>query len=397
MTVNKGAIVTSATTATSFGKRSVSDKIRRFNTQATPVMSMVKTQEMTEKGQGSYGKGTIDKEGCKTRKFEWYTSGPIAIYFPATGGSAISIEVADTSTFANRDIVTNLNTLEVGIVVTMTSGTAVAVTAVGGTWSCAAGDTIALTCNAQEEGGSTYVSRTKEPDNNFNYLSEFRFAVEIANTARNSPDYAENKADRYKQDNMYLALRNMENQLMLGKKATSETTAVTIGGVALTMYTTRGLMDFSQVTFDCGGTLTYDRWDEELSLALPQTLNPDDELVMLSGLKISGKMQRWVKQKYMQMEQEVDAFGAKADKFRCGPYMIKPVLSNLFDQGPLASQSLIFRTKDLKYRFMESMDLRVDENVQPPSAHSRVDELTGVFGLQCESGGAEVIRVTNWN
>jgi hypothetical protein len=396
MSVNKGAVVTSATTATSFGKRTVSDQIRRFNTKLTPVMSLVKTQDMTKDGQGSYGKGIIEKQGCKTRKFEWFTASPISIYFTATGGSAISVEVADTSTFATRDVVVNLTTLEVGIVITMTSTTAIAITAVGGTWSCAAGDVIALTMNAQEEGGSTYVSRTQEPSNNFNYLQEFRFAVEIANTARNSPDYAEDKVSRYKQDNMYLALRTMDNGLMLGKKATSEVTAVTIGS-AMNMYTTRGLMDFSQVTIDCGGTLTYDRWNTEFSTQLPNTLDPDDELVMISGSAIAAKQQNWVDQKFMLTEQEVDVFGTKASKFRCGPYLIKTLTSDLFNHGPLANQAVVFRTKDLKYRFMDGMDLQVNENIQSPSAHSRADELTGVIGLEVTSGGQEVIRVINWN
>jgi hypothetical protein len=396
MSVNKGAVVTSATTATSFGKRSVSDQIRRFNVKLTPVMSLVKTQDMTKDGQGSYGKGIIEKQGCKTRKFEWFTSSPIALYFTATGGSATAIVVADTTTFDARDVVVNLNTLEVGVVTSVTNGTTLVVAAVGGTWSCAADDTIALTMNAQEEGGSTFVSRTQEPSNNFNYLQEFRFAVTIANTARNSPDYAEDKVSRYKQDNMYLALRAMDNGLMLGKKATSEVTAVTIGS-AMNLYTTRGLMDFSQVTIDCGGTLTYDRWNSEFASQLPNTLDPDDELVMVCGSTLKNKMRAWVDAKFMLTEQEVDTFGTKAEKFRCGDYLIKPLTSELFGKGPLASQALIFRTKDLKYRFMDGMDLQVNEKIQSPSAHAQTDELTGVIGLEVTSGGQEVIRVTNWN
>jgi hypothetical protein len=397
MTVSKNFVVTPATSTTGTLKRNVSDWIRRLNPVITPVMSLVKTQGISEMGDLSESKGLIDKESTDTMKFEWFTSTPIAMYYDATGGDATSIDMADTSAFLARDIVVNLNTLEVGIVIAIASATELTITAVGGTWSCAAGDKIALSCNAQEEASSTATSRTKEPDNNFNYVFPFRFPVSIADTAKNSPHYGESLMKRYATDNMYFTLRNMENALILGKKAASETTAVTIGGASLTVYTSRGLLDYSQVTFDCGGAMTYDRFNNELFQDLPNTLAPDDELVMLCGKKIYGQMNNWVTQKLMYIESDVDVFGGKTEKFRCGAYTIKPQMHDLFNQGPLQDQFVIFRTKDLKYRFKKGMDLQVKENIQSPSTMGTTNELRGVFGLQVNSGGAEIVRGINWN
>lgn len=396
-TINKNTVVTSAVSTTGTLKRTVSDFIRRFSPIVSPVMSMVKTQGISELGDPSYSKGLIDKKGTPTMKFEWYTSTPAAMYFTATGGSGTTAVISDTSGFITRDIIVNLTTLQVAIVNALTSGTTLTVTAIGGTWSCSAGDVIALANNAQEEGSSTAVSRTIEPDNNFNYCQIFRFPVSIADTARNSPHYTEDLVSRYKKENMYFTLRNMENGLWLGKKASSETTSVTIDGVAYTVYTSRGILDMSQVTYDCQGTMTYDLFNNDLYQSLPNTLDPDDELIMYCGRKIQATMNNWVQQKLMITESEKDVFGSMATRFLCGNFKVKPVVHELFDKGALANQFVILRSKDLVYRFKEGLDLQVKENIQNPAAMSRTDELRGVFGLQIISGGAEVVRGINWN
>lgn len=397
MTISKNTVVTSAVSTTGTIKRTVSDSIRRFSPIVAPVMSLVKTQGVSEMGDVSYSKGLIDKKGTPTMKFEWYSSTPPALYYTTTGGSAISVVIASTGGFIERDIVVNLNTLEVGIVVTITNTTTLAITAIGGTWSCAAGDVIAQCCNAQEEGSSTAVSRTSEPDNNYNFCQIFRYPVSIADTARNSPHYTEDLVSRYKKDNMYYALENMENLLWLGKRASSETTAVTINGQSLNVYSSRGILDMSQVTFDCQGTMTYDQFNNELYQQLPNTLDPNDELLMFCGRKIQGNMNNWVQQKLMITESEKDVYGAIATRFYCGNFKVRPIVSNLFCQGALASQFVILRSKDLTYRFKEGLDLQIKENIQDNAAMARTDELRGVVGLQVTSGGAEVIRGINWN
>lgn len=396
-TISKNTVVTSATSTTGTLKRTVSDYIRRFSPVVAPVMSMVKTQGISEMGDPSYSKGMIDKKGTPTMKFEWFTSTPPAMYYTATGGSSTTAVISSNTGFITRDIIVNLTTLQVAIVNTLTNSDTLTVTAIGGTWSCSAGDVIAMCNNAQEEGSSTAVSRTSEPDNNFNYCQIFRFPVSIADTARNSPHYAEDLVSRYKKDNMYFALKNMENSIWLGKKATSETTSVTIDGTALSVYSSRGIMDMSQVTYDCQGTMTYDLFNNDLYQSLPNTLDPDDELVMYCGRKIQANMNNWVQQKLMITESEKDVFGSMATRFLCGNFKVRPIVHDLFDKGALANQFVILRTKDLVYRFKEGLDLQVKTDIQNPAAMAKTDELRGVFGLQIISGGAEVIRGINWN
>lgn len=396
-TFSKNTVVTSATSTTGTLKRTVSDYIRRFSPIVAPVMSMVKTQGISEMGDPSYSKGMIDKKGTPTMKFEWFTSTPPAMYYTATGGSSTTAVISSNTGFITRDIIVNLTTLQVAIVNTLTNSDTLTVTAIGGTWSCSSGDVIALCNNAQEEGSSTAVSRTSEPDNNFNYCQIFRFPVSIADTARNSPHYGEDIVQRYKKDNMYFALKNMENQIWLGKKATSETTSVTIGGESLSVYSSRGIMDMSQVTYDCQGTMTYDLFNNDLYQSLPNTLDPDDELLMFCGRKIQANMNNWVQQKLMITESEKDVFGSMATRFLCGNFKVRPVVHDLFDKGALANQFVILRSKDIVYRFKEGLDLQVKPDIQNPAAMAKTDELRGVFGIQVISGGAEVVRGINWN
>lgn len=395
--VTKNFVTTPAVTATGTLKRTVSDWIRRLNPVISPVMALVKTADIDPMGDASYNKGLISQEATDTMKFEWFTLTPITVSFTATGGSSTYADMADTSTFIVRDVICNLNTKEVAIVNTLTSGTRITVTAVGGTWSCAEGDTILLISNAQEEASSTAVSRTKEPSNNFNYCQIFRFPISIADTAKESPHYGQPIWARYKQDNQYFTYRNLENMCLFTKKATSETTSVTIDGTAYSMYTTRGLYDYAGVTFDCSGTMTFDRWNTDLFNALPRTLKPTSSIKMLCGKRIWSQLNNWVAQKLIYMESgEKDEFGVSAKRFMCGGYWIEPVMHDAFNEPGNINEALIFDTEDVIYRYKAGYDLHIKENIQLPSVMGTTQELRGAIGFQVKSGGANIIKLTNW-
>lgn len=394
--VTKNFVVTPAVTATGTLKRTVSDWIRRLNPVISPVLSLVKTLDVDPMGDASYNKGLISQEATDTMKFEWFTLTPITVSFTATGGSSTTAVFADATTFITRDVICNLNTKEVAIVDELTSTTALGVTAIG-TWSCAADDTILLISNAQEEASSTAVSRTKEPSNNFNYCQISRFPISIADTAKESPHYGQPIWARYKQDNQFFTYRNLENQLLFSKKAVSETTSVTIDSTAYSMYTTRGLYDYAGVTFDCSGTMTFDRWNTDLFNALPRTLKPTSSIKMLCGKRIWSQLNSWVAQKLIYMESgEKDEFGATAKKFMCGAYWIEPIMHDAFNEPININEALIFDTEDLVYRYKSGYDLHIKENIQLPSAMGTTQELRGAIGFQVKSAGANIVKLTNW-
>lgn len=398
MAPSQAIVTTPAVTATGTLRRTVSDQIRRLNPAVTPFLSIVKGSDVDDMGDVSTKAGLISKEKTDTMKFEWFTYTPLDIYATATGGSATTAVIADTSAFRTRDIVTNLTTLEVAIVNTVTSSTVLTVTAVG-SWTCSAGDVIAMSCRTVEEGTSDITPITKEPDNNYNYVFPFRYSVSIADTALNSPHYGGSLLKRYMTDNLTFTLRNLENAFFLGKRAASgDSTSVTIGGVAYSLFTSRGILDYATSPINVGGSVSYDTWSTKVFEELPNTVNPQKLLVMPCGKKIFGRMLNWANQKLIYMESgEKDEFGVRPVKFYCGAYTIKPMLHDLFDKGALQNVAVVFDPDDFQYRYKTGMDIQPKDNLQLPATWGTTRAVQGVTGLQCWSGGANVRLITNWN
>jgi hypothetical protein len=405
MTVSTSMVTTPVVTAAGTLKRTVSDGIRRLNPAVTPLMALVKTADTDEMGQQSYSAGLISKEKTDTMKFEWFTYTPIDIYTTCTvagTGTTVGLDTgtfqgADTTMYRTRDIVTNLSTLEVAVVNTV-SATTPTVTAITATWSAAVGDVIAMSSRTMEEGTSDITAITKEPDNNYNFVYPFRYPISIADTAINSPHYGEPLLKRYMTDNMTFALRNIENSFFLGVRAASgDTTTVTISATDYAMYTTRGLLDYASSPIDAGGSLTYDKFSTYVFENLPNTLNPSKVLIMMCGRKIFGRMQSWANQKLMVMDSgEKGEFGVRAPEFYCGAFTIKPYIHDLYDHGALGNMATIFDPDDLTYRFKTGMDLALKDNLQLPATWGTTRAIQGVVGLQCTSGGANVRNIINW-
>jgi hypothetical protein len=393
-------VTTPLTTATGTLKRTVADQIRRLNPVMSPMLSLVKKGTVDKMGSVSYGTGEINKESTDTMKFEWFTETPIDIYATATAddGTGTAVTMADTSAFRTHDIVTNLTTLQVGIVATVTSPTVLVITPVTAAWSSNTGDVIAMSCRTMEEGTSDITPLTKEPDNNYNFVFPFRYVVSIADTAINSPHFAEQPLQRYMVGNTMLTMRNLENAFFLSERAaTNNTTSVTIGGVVYPLYTTRGVMAYASDPIDGGGTMTFDRWCTTVFEGLPNTLNPDKLLKMYCPKKILGRMQNWAAQKLIYMESgDKDEFGVRPLKFFCGSYTIEPVAHNLFDQGALQNTTLIIDPADFVYRFKKGMDIQTVNDLQLPATWGTVRGIQGVVGLQCWSGGKNVKMINNW-
>jgi hypothetical protein len=394
-------VTTPAVTAAGTLKRTVSDKIRRLNYVAAPFLSIVKTAEQEQMGDLSYGSGTIQKESTDTMKFEWFTLTPIDTYATVTAVSSTTVDMADTGAFRTRDIITNLTTLEVAIVNTVTSATRLTVTAVTATWGTGAnvGDVIAMSGRTMEEGTSDITSLTKEPDNNYNYVFPTRFVYSIADTASKSPNYGGDILKRYLADTIQHCMTSSENAMFLGQRAASgDTTSVTIGSTAYSMFTTRGILNYGSDPFLAGGSMTWDKWNTDFHETIPRTINPASTLKLYCGTRIWGKIQNWAAAKLMQMESgDLNEFGVTAKYFRCGVFKVEPIIHNLFNQGALASTACLIDPDDFKYRFKTDMDFKTVDNLQLPATWGTTRGIQGVIGLQCWSGGANVKLITGWN
>ena len=400
-------VVTPATTATGTLKRTVSDQLRRLNPVMSPLLALVKGVDVSPMGKLGYKGGMIDKEATEHMKFEWFTETPIDIYATCTanGTACTAAEeetgtavVASTAAFRTRDIITNLRTLEVAVVNTVTSTTTLTVTSVTTTWTPLTGDVIAMSCRTMEEGTSDITPLSDEPTNNYNFVFPFRYVVSIADTAKNSPHWTEQPLERYMKANTMLTLRNLENAMILGQRAASgNTSTVTIGGTAYELYTTRGLLNYASNPINIGGAMSLDIWNTTVADNIPETMDPSKTIKAMMGKQKYNRLTNMANSKLIYMESgEPDEFGVRPKKFMCGAYMIEPVVSNLFDQSGLSNTAVLFDPADLKYRYKKGMDLQPKDNLQLPATWGKVRGVQGVVGLQCWSGGANVKLITNW-
>ena len=62
----------------------------------------------------------------------------------------------------------------------------------------------------------------------------------------------------------------------------------------------------------------------------------------------------------------------------------------------MQNEFLIIDTSDFKLRFKEGLDVHTKENIQTPATMGRTDDIQGTIGLQCNSGGANVVRGHSW-
>lgn len=404
MNLNKNVVVTSATTVTQ--KRSMADWIRRMNVAVAPTCALIRTSDVSKKtGDPNYGKGLIDKESTDQMKFEWLTSLPPTISYAATSAGtscAVGEEtgtavISSTANFAVRDAICNLTTGEWAVVNALTSSTVLTVTAVGSGWTCAADDVILMCSNVQEEGSSTYVSRTSEPTNNSNYVGIYRYAVEVAETTESSPQYGENLRERYTKDRLYFTMMNLENYLWNSKQAASTTTDVTIGGTALAMYTTKGIRSFAQGNIDLSGTVDWYRLQTEAANQIPDTVHPDEELVLFVGTTKYNWIQAQASKNFQWQDSgEKDIYGVRIKRVQLGSYNVRIQKHDLFNKGALVNEAYLVPPSDLSLVYKKNHDLRIVPNIQSNSSMSKADEIQGTMGLKSWSGGANITRIRNW-
>lgn len=389
--------------STDFRKRDISEIIRRLNPDITKMLALVKGSNLDAYGKPAYsGKGMIRKKGCKRMDPEWTTITPIAVMYQATGGSSGTAEVADTTYFQTGDQVVNTTTAEVGIVDDLTSSTELGITAVsGGTWSCEAGQYIALLASAYEEGTSRYNTVTNEPTVNKTYLQIFREGLSIADTTRKTESYTrEQQVEMYHTEKMLMTLRKLETNFWFSKKSTASTgtTSVTINSVAYPVYSMQGMLDYAGTAIDMGGTFNWENWNTILYPQMPTTLRAKDTVYAAMGRKLAAVMNQWATDSYLSMGTNSGEmkFGKKVKTYYMGGNLeVEPLVLDCFDTGGMDDSIMLFQSSDLDYLFYEGLDLQVRENAQDNAAMKKDDIFEGVVGLRSYTNGANIKWVKN--
>jgi hypothetical protein len=395
MAENTTIVTSSVISPTSQHKRDYAEKFRRLYPELTKMLALVSGSTFDAYGKPAYsGKGMIGKRAVKRMDPEFATYTPAEILYLCTAGSATQADIADTTMFQTDDIIVNTRTGEVAIVATLTSATRLTVTAVtGGTWSCDAGDYIAMLSSTFEEGTSRYNNISRELTTNKTYLHIFREGVSIADTVKNTPQYTdEGMMERYMGDKTYQALRKLETAFWLSEQGTSGTTSVTIGGTAYTLYSMRGVFKWAGSAYPLNGTFSWETFNLLYEI-MPKTIKPDETLYMACGRKAAATMNQWANNSYLQMgaNSGEQKFGKKIKTYIMGGHLdVEPLVMDIFDQGGLSNSALFFQSSDLEYMYMDKLDLKVRENAQLPATMGTTNIIEGVVGLRSKSAGASI-------
>jgi hypothetical protein len=350
-------------------------------------------------GEGAEGQraaaGRISKRTTKTMKFEWLTFTPIGISVDVASGSDLSPVVSDASGMVPGMTVMNMTNRNVAIIDAISTNT-LALVAIGSAgFTCVDTDRLLLLSPAFKEGSSNPETLAKEEDQLFNYVQIVRHAVEIAKTAQNNPHYgSEDYFKRIKRRQFEQARRHIENTLLFSERAVSETTSTSARGA---VYTTRGAVKFSANQFDAGGGMTLDKFTREMPLAMPDTVNPSKQMVMLCGRHIAAEMQTWYRDSLvLQGPGEYEKLGLKSSKFMTAGPTIHAIQHNAFDQAGMQNCAFVYDPEDFAYYFKEANDLHIAEDIQSNDSHTKKDELTGTCGFADIAGGANSTFITNW-
>lgn len=395
--ITQGGVIST----TSHHKRDYAEKLRRLYPAQTRMLSLVKGSNVDAFGNVAYsGDGMIKKVAVDRLDPEMATYTPIDVIYACTGGSSTTAVIADTTGFQTGDTIVNTSTAEVAIVVTLTSATVLTVTPVtGGTWSCASGQYIIMLASTYEEGTARYSTVTKEPTTVKTYLQIFREGLTIADTYRPVKSHLNEKpVEMYSTDKMVHALRKIEGSMFFSKQATAGTTSATIGGTAYTVYSMKGLFDWTGTAIDMGGAFNWENWDTILYPQMPTTMKPDSVIYAFMSRKLAGTMNRWAQNSYLTMGANASGmrFGKKVKKYIMGGSLeVEPIVHDLFDTGGYDDSILFVQSEDLEYMHLRNLDINVRENAQDNAAMAKTDIIEGVVGIRSRSNGANIKWVKN--
>lgn len=395
--VYTAAQTTPAVSTTGTLKRTVSDKIRHLFPGSSNLLALV-TDGPTEGLTVRQAKGLIGKKKTDTVKFESFTYSPLAITFTVTTGGTTTCTVSSATGLRLKYTVINTANMTVGRVGAISTND-LTITTIGSTaFSTTAGDVLLCLAPSYEENSSSPYILQKDEDNLYNYVQICRFPVAISDSAKGNPHYGGDIWQRIKQRNVIEGNRKVENTLLFSERASSGDTT-TDGTLADTFRTTRGIYNWAQGSFDAKGAMSPDTFVNDLvTSGMHESVDSNKELIMFCGKKVFARMQSWVNQDRMVMQQNEDLrkFGLKAYNFVTSGPEIRVIKHDAFDRGTNETRALIFNPEDVFYCYKTERDLQARNSIQANDVDGKIDEIFGEIGIGVLDGGYGITKVTNW-
>jgi hypothetical protein len=401
MASNASVITSSIYSDSGVQKRDMSEMLRRLTPEQVKMLALVDGTKLDPYGKPSYtGSGMIKKRAVSRIDPECALSVPIDLQYLATGGSGTTAVIADTTGWSTGDTIVNMDTAEVAIVSTLTSGTTLTVVPVSGsTWSCSAGQWIAMMASAYEEGTGRYSTVSSEPTTFKTRLQTFREGISIAEHIKYTPEYINEKGpQRYKTDKTLMALRKLETSMFMSRKSTSGSTSVTIGGVAYPLSTMDGVFTYAGTAIDMQGGLTWESFNTILHPQMPLTLNSGETLYCFTSRRIQGTMNQWVQDSHLMTgaNSSETRFGKAVKTYLMGGNLeVEVVPHERFEHGVLNDSMLYIQSSDLEYLHLKNNDINVRENCGLKATMGTTDIIEGIVGLVSKTNGANIKWVKN--
>jgi hypothetical protein len=397
-TVYTAAFTTPAISTTgTLQRRTVSDKIRNLFPGAAQLFALVSTGKV-EKGEVTKSPGLIGKKGVDTRRYEWFSYTPNIVELTVASTDFTDHTMSSVTGLVTKRTVVNERTLSVGRVSSITS-LAVRCTAITSTFNSEmlAGDKLLIMAPAYPENSSGPLIVQKDDDQHYNVTQIMRFPVSISASAKGNPHYGGDFWGRLKEKNMIEGNRLVEHSYLFNERPSSaDTTTDSIIGDTFGSF--RGMWKWAANTFPCGGSMTPAKFQKDLPLAMSDTINPSQRVIMLTSRTILGEMLEWVNEKlaYIQGDSKVESFGLKTTKFITNGPTIEVVVHDAFDHGKLANKALCFVPDDCLYIFKNGRDLQPKQGIQNNDVDGYEDEILGELGFADLSGGNSITTITDW-
>lgn len=388
--------------------REVADQIRYLGYGEASMSGLVKKTIVDGKtGQFKEGPGLISKRSVKNIRFEQYNRSPRPYKFTVTAGTeaeSTGVTFSSVTGIMPGMMIYNPKN-KTGFRAEAISTLTVKGTSVGATtFSCAADDVLVVGASAVKAGSDAPIIVNGTDDHDFNTLQFARLGVSIDWVMEQIKEMAGGK--RFTREKMYLIhefLRDMDHSLILGQCSGSvtsvpkNTTTGTQTGWVDEFPTTKGLINLAARSYDMLGSTTLDKIRRKIPLAMGDTVNDNQELVVLLGNDYFGRIQELNEANHYNTEKEgvIGSSGIKCYDFLTAGPKLKLVKHSLMNVPGLDNTMLIFDPNNVGYVHLEGYDIKPNNGIQDNDVHGKIDELVAYFAVETKDAGKSIMFVTN--
>jgi len=398
MSVHTSALTSSAPTATSIGKRTVSDTIRHLF-PGNPTMSIIQSGKAGD--EIAKTKALIKKRETDNTKFENFNYSPMAITFKVGTASSATEYIMDAVdglclkmcliNTANRTV------CRIGAISTKT----LTVTSIGGTtFSAAAGDELLALAPVYADNSSSPYILMKDEDNLYNLTQINRFPSAISASNKDNPFYGKDYWARVRKQVVLEGLRKVENAAIWSERAASTGFTTTDGTLADTFRTTRGLWYWAVgggASFNAEGSMTHEKFVKNLPLAMNDTVGTSDKIIGFISRSQYADMCMWANQNLMLTQSGTLAkYGVTSKVFVTSGPEIEVIVHDSFNRGSLSSCALFFNPEYIEYVFKKGRDFHPVLGIQNNDVDGVEDDFLGEWGMGVSDGGSSMTYVTGW-